>query len=81
MLSGYARHSIAPLTSAIGAVTSSADVRVQFLSHAEVLARALNRIRIRIQTRKIARKRDDVMLVAERLMRRYYLHCRVYTCP
>ena len=79
MLSGYAWCSVALLTSAIDTVTSGTDVRVQLLSYTEVLARATHWIRVRIHTRKIVSQRDDVILIAERRMRRHDLHCRIYT--
>lgn len=48
MLSSYARHMIALLTATVGAVTSSTDVRVQFLTYTEMLPRALHWTRVRI---------------------------------
>ena len=42
-----------------------------------MLFRAINRPRIRIEARKIIRKRDDVVCIAEGRMRRHDLHCRI----
>lgn len=80
MLSGYAWYSIARLASTIDTVTSGTDVRVYFLAYSQMLSRAFDRIWVRIQPGKIVRQRDDVILVAERRMRRNDLHRRIYTC-
>ena len=51
-------------------MTRSAAVRVQCLSYTQMLSRAINRTRIRIEARKIVRKRDDVVFMAEGRMQR-----------
>src|ERR1022692_3119223 len=78
MLSRDARYPVARLPSTVGAVTSGTDMRVQFLSHPEMLSRAIDRLGIRIQAGKIIRQHNDVVLIAERGMRRYNLHRRVH---
>ena len=81
MLSRYAGHSVACLATAAVAVTGSANVRVQFLTETQMISRAGNRLRIRIQTRQIVRNCGDVSLVAECRMCGDNLHCRIFTCP
>lgn len=74
VLPRYARHSIGrfPLTG--DAVAIGTNVRVQLLSHAQMLSRAFNRIGVRIQSGEIVCQRDDVILAADRGMRCHYLH-------
>ena len=75
MLSGNTWHSVFLLTSTIDTMTSGTNVRVQLLSNREMLPRPLHRIRVRFQTRKIARQRNDVLLVSKYRM---HQHCRIF---
>src|SRR5579859_2216605 len=77
LLSCDARAAVQFFAAPVDPMAGGTDVSEDFLTHAQMLARAGDRVRVGGQTGQVRGERDDVRPVAEYGMRGHHLHRRI----